>query len=178
MYQRVALRTRAHGRSSKRPPWHRMVLCLVVLLGCRVIGCGAIAAQTRVDEAGRTIQHDLYTPRDAVLLGEAQSSEFLAYGRSCTGTHIELVYGTNRSIEEIVAEYKEQMLNRGWIPHPGYDIRGAKDHFYFQRGPEAMLGISNSPVLVPLDKSETEPFATIYVVYINYVEPSYPDCVG
>ena len=158
--------------------WSWVLIGCVMLLSCRLVSCRQRATQARVDEAGRTIQAALYAPADSVLLAEVQSSEFRAYARRCTGTSIELVYGTNRSLEEVTAEYKEQLFSEGWIPHPGYNTKGATDYYFFQKGPETAVSLTRYVVLASLKAEELARFSTIYVISIDYVEPAYLDCVG
>jgi len=165
------------GKITRRFGWMKMLICLIVFFTCGLSGCGK-GTQQRVDEAARTLRDDLYVPKDAVLLGEVQSDEFRAYGKGCTGTYIEVVYGINRPLEEIVAEYQQQLLNAGWILHPGYDTDGARDHAYFQNGVETMVSINNLFVLVSINNDVSNQFSTIYVIKISYVEPSFLDCTG
>lgn len=155
----------------------KILVCLIVLVNCGLVGCGK-STQQRVDEAARAIRDGLYVPRDAVFLGEVQSNEFLAYSRGCTGTYIEIAYGVNRSLEEMVAEYQQQLLSEGWILHPGYNTDEDRDHAYFQNGIETKVSITGLLVLITIDVEVSSQYSTIYAIKISYVEPSVTDCTG
>lgn len=153
-----------------------LFLCLVLL---SISGCNS-AKQGRINEKANEVYQNLYVPDDAVVLGKVENDRLLAYGHGCTGTVIEIAYGVNRSLTEIIEEYHQSLLKDGWELHPDYNPNRTDTTAVYRMNPRTNLRILSSPVNIipPTLKPNEQSFVTIYAIMIVYTEPSNANCIG
>jgi len=153
-----------------------ILLCLVLFA---VSGCNSVK-QRRVDDKANEISQNMFTPTDAVLLGKVENDHLLAYARGCTGTVIEIAYGVNRPLIEIIEEYHRSLLETGWELHPGYKPNKNDTAAVFRKGAQVNVWILAQPVnvVLPTPKPNEQTFITTYAVMIIYSKPSNADCIG
>ena len=129
------------------------LLCLLGASLC-LFGTGAFWVQQRqaevrqqkVSVTANEIFDSLYIPPDAVLLDKVESYHALAYARDCTGTLIEAAYGINRPLDEVMAEYDQQLLRIGWKPDPGRDTSQIEGYAVYKKDSRTELDFNTNPV--------------------------------
>lgn len=144
-------------------------ICLSVVLGS---GCTS-TTQNRVNASAEEVFNTLYTPEDVSLIGIVERDDALVYARGCTGVLLDIAYGTNRKLTEVLKEYEVNLIESGWELRPGYIQK--EDAKFFQKGPMLNLFIGDSVTAVDVANVN---YLTIYVLTITYTEPSNYDCVG
>lgn len=150
------------------------LLCLVLF---SISGCNA-AKQRRINEKANEVYQGLYVPIDAVLLGKVEHDRLLAYAHGCVGTVIEVAYGANRPLGEIIDGYHQALLESGWELDPGYYPNKTETDAFYQRDPMTEIHIIPEPIGVSIPELGEETFTTVYEVMILYTEPSNSDRIG
>lgn len=155
----------------------------ICLLFCFVLlstsGCNS-AKQRRVNEKANKVFQNLFIPADAILLGKVENDHLLAYAHGCTGTVIEVTYGANRPLAEIIDEYHHALLASGWELHPDYKPNKTDTTAIYQMGPQAHIRLLSTLINTTpsMPQSNEEVLTTTYTVMIIYTEPSNTDCIG
>ena len=134
----------------------------------------------RVKKGSAEIRRSLYVPADAVLLAETERNDALAYARGCTGVLIEIAYGVNRPLDEIIEEYHQALLASGWELNPAYSPNKTDRFAFYRKGTKVDLQIDSTPawVSLPTPDIDGQQFMTIYVILITYTIPSNDECIG
>lgn len=148
-------------------------LGLGICLGAFLVTSCTSSQQKRVNSEATKVFNELYVPKDTNLIGIVERDDALAYVRGCTGVLLDIAYGTNKTLDEILQEYQTNLLESEWVLRPDYEQ--TKDALFFQKGALVNLFIGSSTTQVDLTDSD---YLTIYVVLITYTEPSNRDCIG
>ncbi|HID63012.1 MAG TPA: hypothetical protein EYP49_09775 [Anaerolineae bacterium] len=115
----------------------RLWLCLGIVL--LLAGCCTIFKVRRVKAGAAEIRQSLYVPADAVLLAETERSDALAYAHGCSGVLVEIAYGVNRPLEEVIEEYHQALLASGWELNPSYSPNKTDRFAFYRKGPKVNL---------------------------------------
>jgi len=127
------------------------------------------------------IRDGLYVPHDSELLAEG-----LTYGTNpelypgCVMSTVDMAYKSPRSFEQVLAEYREELLATGWTPAPGYE-HDKVDVDFFVSGPQVSLTLSSFPLRpdllsVPIPTTLPNETETIYYIALYYDDPSSQEC--
>src|SRR5215217_551390 len=76
----------------------------------------AQSAKTRLAE----LRSELYAPQHIAVLKETEGIQSLNYFNDCFGAGATIIYGSNRSRDEIRADYAQALKDTGWELDPGY----------------------------------------------------------
>jgi hypothetical protein len=168
--------TRSMWLCTFRHLMHLGTMCVLVVL----LGACRSTRQQEVSVVANSIFDSLYVPSGAVLLDRVEIHDALAYARDCTGTLIEAAYGIDRPLDDVMAEYHQQLLESGWEPYPGWDTSQTEGYAVCQKNPPTRLDFNTDLVWTSLlsQKPGKAQFTTIYTIMIIYTEPSNDDCIG
>ena len=150
---------------------------LILLMLFTISGCGP--SQRTLREDGETFFQNVYVPSDAIIINQRQQDDVVAaVQRNCKGIEISIIYGINRSADEVLNEYIESLFANGWHVDSWNENPTELPHFY--KG-DAFIGVYFVTPLDILAKSvpdqilPTEDYMTIYSIYYNYAVPASGD---
>jgi hypothetical protein len=158
----------------------RRTLAFILILAL-LTGCTAARLQ-QFERKVKDVQTELYTPEDAVLLdqvSDAGPKPYVAPG--CIVAYVEMAYGVDRSLAEVIDEYYNTLIQDKWELNPDYESRKTDEDIYLHRGTQQEIVIYSytAPLRSPsitLDDPQLEQFETVYVIALTYSEPSSFDC--
>ena len=146
------------------------VVLMILLVSFVTSGCGP--SQKTVREDGEAIFQNMYVPVDAVILNQYQFDSVVATVNGCKGIEISIVYGVNRSADEVLNEYIEDLFANGWHVVSWNTDPTELPHFY--KG-DAFVSVD---VVTPLDvlvklvpELQAEGYMTIYSIHYTYAVP-------
>jgi hypothetical protein len=116
---------------------------------------------------------ELYVPEGVTVLKERQLITPPNYFNDCFGAHVEIIYGSNRSRDEIRREYALGLIELGWARDLGYEA--VDDYQVYEKGDEGNLAVDTSEMLVNPTEQD---FQVIYSAWLTYMKPSYDGCTG
>ncbi len=121
------------------------------------------------------VQAKLYTPQGVSVLKESRSFRLPTYfsGLQCFGASTDIIYGTNRSIDEIREDYAQALTEANWELDSGY--KPSKDYIVYKSGTDYQLAIDT---LQDFNEPLRENFKEIYSISLTYMTPSYHGCIG
>jgi hypothetical protein len=168
------------------------IMCLIGSCACALgsIGLRKIkmteqrkeAEQKRVSEVAHEISDALYAPDYSVVLDEVEADDLLAYAPGCTGTVIQIAFGSYQPFREVMADYHPALLEAGWILHPGYTTNPYEDYVVYKKDERTQLSVDRisegDTTLASIHPTATRHFLTIYTITIRYTEPSNLECTG
>ncbi len=122
------------------------------------------------------VRSKLYTPLGVSVLKESESFRLPATYFSafqCFGASANIIYGTNRSIDEIREVYSRALTDANWKLDSGY--KPSKDYIVYNRSDEYEIVIN---MLEDFTEPPAENFKAIYSVTLSYMTPSHHGCTG
>jgi hypothetical protein len=158
----------------------KWTVCLLLIFTL-ILGSGCTITRTQeVKKGAAEIRQNLYTPADAILLNEVERSDALAYGSGCSGVVVEMVYGVNRPLNNVIEEYHSSLLASGWELDPAYSPNKTNQVAFYRKGPEVAIQIDSTPVWasLPSQEKKDQQYKTLYTILIVYTIPSNAECVG
>lgn len=151
---------------------HLMTFMLFTVLQIIVVSCTSPIKQKEINATAQKIYQDLYVPDDAVLLSTVMQDDALRYNSGCIGTFIEIAFGVNRTLSDVMNDYEMALLNSGWEFHSGYTQRD--DYRTYSKGITTTLAIGGD--LTEITLPDAHSFSTVYGIDIIYTEPSDIEC--
>jgi hypothetical protein len=129
----------------------------------------------------REMRSGLYTPAGVVLLHEEESSDQRDFARGCAGVFIQLNYGSNRPLTEIMGEYKRALLASGYKWDPAYRIDETGTILTMIRRQYSTIEVADgAPQSKPLATAipGASAYTTLYNVWLGYTIPNPSRCIG
>jgi len=119
------------------------------------------------------LRSELYVPQEVAVLKETEGIQSLNYFNDCFGAGATIIYGSNRSRDEIRADYAQALKEAGWELDSGYKF--VEDYQVYEKGDEKQLSIDTTETI---PNPTGQDYQVIYSLMLIYTSPGYNQCHG
>jgi hypothetical protein len=124
------------------------------------------------DQQLAELEQTIFTPKDVTLLERARGFRQPNYQFECYGSHLNLIYGTNRALTELMSDYERGLIENGWKISSGH--MPSETFKVFTRNPQSELFIETGESVT---NPSSQHFELIYRILVYYLTP-HTNCTG